>query len=182
MKNKETLIEQLKTTPIIQVACQKSGIDKSTYYRWCKKDKEFKEKVEKAKRKGFSFVSDLAESQLITLIKEKHPTSVFYWLNNHRKPYSNKKILLSSKEKQELTDAVVSYEPLSAYNLLLERSIQGKIPIFLSNMIISTISKSTKFQKDDMHLFFKEINNSIKRKEKEKKNFSTEKLKIEILD
>lgn len=180
MKNKDGIIEHLKTTPIIQVACQKSGINKSTFYRWYKKDKKFKERVRKAKREGFSFINDLAESQLITLIKEKHPTAIFYWLNNHKRPYSDKKVLLNPKEKFELMDSMVSYEPLSAYRLLLKKTIQGKIPKFLFNMIISVIFKSAKFQKDDLDFSIKEKIFLSKKLEKERlsNNFSNEKMKL----
>lgn len=150
MKNKADVIKYLETNPVVSVACQSGGISRATYYRWCKEYKEFKEKTNKAKKLGISFVSDLAESQLITLIKEKHPTAIFYWLNNHRQPYSDKKIELSSKEKQELVDTILSYEPLSGYKLLAEKTVQGKIPRFLFNVMSSLISKSSKFQQEDI--------------------------------
>lgn len=150
MKNKADVIKYLKTNPVVSVACQNGGISRATYYRWCKKYKKFEEKTNKAKKLGFSFISDLAESQLITLIKNGHPTAIFYWLNNHRWPYSDRKTELNSKEKHELVDTILSYEPLSAYKLLAEKTIQGKIPKFLFNMMSSLVSKSSKFQQEDI--------------------------------
>ena len=39
--NKELVVEQLKKTPIVQIACEKTGIGRATYYRWRKEDAEF---------------------------------------------------------------------------------------------------------------------------------------------
>jgi len=38
---KKLLIEQLKKTPIVQMACEKTGVARSTYYRWKKQNKTF---------------------------------------------------------------------------------------------------------------------------------------------
>ncbi len=35
-KNKKAIIEKLKQSPIIQIACKKVGIGRATYYRWRK--------------------------------------------------------------------------------------------------------------------------------------------------
>jgi len=32
-KNKEQLLEILKKTPIVQIACEKAGVGRATYYR-----------------------------------------------------------------------------------------------------------------------------------------------------
>ena len=37
-KNKEQLLEILKKTPIVQIACEKAGVGRATYYRWRKDD------------------------------------------------------------------------------------------------------------------------------------------------
>ena len=41
-KEKELIIKQLKKTPIVQLACEKTGVGRATYYRWRKVDKRFK--------------------------------------------------------------------------------------------------------------------------------------------
>lgn len=38
---KKILVEQLEKTPVVQIACEKSGVGRSTYYRWIKEDSEF---------------------------------------------------------------------------------------------------------------------------------------------
>ncbi len=38
---KRILVEQLEKTPVVQIACEKTGVGRSTYYRWLKEDPEF---------------------------------------------------------------------------------------------------------------------------------------------
>lgn len=40
-QEKNVLLEQLEKTPIVQIACEKSGVARSTYYRWMQSDKVF---------------------------------------------------------------------------------------------------------------------------------------------
>ena len=40
-QEKNILLEQLEKTPIVQIACEKSGVARSTYYRWMQSDKVF---------------------------------------------------------------------------------------------------------------------------------------------
>jgi len=40
-KDKEFLLECLKKMPIVETACARAGIGRSTFYRWRKEDKEF---------------------------------------------------------------------------------------------------------------------------------------------
>ena len=45
-KSKELIIEQLKKTPIVQIACEKSNVSRATYYRWREENAEFKKAAE----------------------------------------------------------------------------------------------------------------------------------------
>ena len=90
MKNKLLVIEQLKTNPIIQIVCQKTGISRATYYRWREKNKKFKESSDKALKEGISFINDLAESQLLSSIKDKNMTAIIFWLKNNNANYADK--------------------------------------------------------------------------------------------
>lgn len=89
-QNRNLLLEQLKKIPIIQVACEKIGISRSTYYRWREADKEFALKADKYIREGVEFINDMAESQLISSIRNQNLTAVMYWLNHRHSAYSNK--------------------------------------------------------------------------------------------
>lgn len=86
-RKKELLLEKLTKTPIVQAVCQKVGIDRATYYRWKKEDLVFAGKAEQALKEGCLFINDMAESQLISAIKDKHMTAIIFWLKNHHKSY-----------------------------------------------------------------------------------------------
>ncbi len=96
MKSKTQILELLKTTPIVQVACQKSGVSRATYYRWRDKDKKFKEQSDLALKEGIAFINDLAESQLLTSIKEKNMTAIIFWLKNRHSGYDTTKLQISA--------------------------------------------------------------------------------------
>lgn len=93
MKNeqeKERLVEQLRKTPIVQVACEKMGVGRATYYRWLKEDKGFAQKADDALREGSLLINDMAESQLISAIKDKNIAAIIYWLRHHHPAYTNR--------------------------------------------------------------------------------------------
>lgn len=89
-KLKEAFIDQLKRTPTIETACQKVNIARSTVYRWIKGNKKFEAKVDDALNEGRMFMSDVAESQLFSLIGDKKIEAIRLFLSTHNPRYSNK--------------------------------------------------------------------------------------------
>lgn len=87
---KALLIEQLKKTPVVQVACEKMNIGRSTFYRWKNQDKEFSKAVDESVQEGTDFVSDLAESRLIEAIRDRNLRAVLFWLRSHSTRYATK--------------------------------------------------------------------------------------------
>jgi hypothetical protein len=81
------LLECFKKIPIIQVACEKTGISRATYYRWLEDDPEFREAAMAAIEEGEEFISDKSEGQLIALIGEKNLGAIKHWLDHHRSVY-----------------------------------------------------------------------------------------------
>jgi len=104
-REKELLIEKLRKTPIVQVACQQVGIGRATYYRWRKENKEFTKTVDEAIEEGNKMINDMAESQLISLIREKNMTGITFWLRHHHSSYANKLEITGHlrHSKEELT-------------------------------------------------------------------------------
>lgn len=103
---KALLIEQIKKTPIVQVACEKMNIGRSTFYRWKNQDKEFSKMVDESMQEGTDFVSDLAESRLVEAIRDRNLRAVLFWLRSHSARYATK-IELNGKlrvEKEPLSD------------------------------------------------------------------------------
>ena len=102
---KETILEQLRKTPIIQIACEKLNISRMSFYRWKKEDEEFARKVGEALLDGQLLVNDLAESQLISAIKDRNMSAVMSWLKHHHPSYKTKvQIEGTVNTIQELSD------------------------------------------------------------------------------
>lgn len=100
-KSKRDLVDQLKKVPIIQVVCERLGIGRTTYYRWRKDDKGFSVLADEAIQEGEGLINDLAESQLMSAIKDKNMTAIIFWLKHHHKAYTTR-IEIESKNSQDL--------------------------------------------------------------------------------
>lgn len=104
---KDQFLEQIRKIPIIQVACEKAGIARSTVYRWRDEDPEFCKEFDKALAEGETFINEMSESQLISLIKDKSWSAISYWLS-HRHPRFKPKLEISGevthRERREYTE------------------------------------------------------------------------------
>lgn len=104
-KLKEVFLEQLKRTPTIETSCQKVGIARATVYRWIKASGKFEKKVDESLVEGRTFMSDIAENQLFSLIGDKKIEAIRLYLSTHNARYGN---------KLELSGSVLSKdEPLT---------------------------------------------------------------------
>ncbi len=90
IKEKQKVIEMLQKIPIVQIVCEKTGISRPTYYRWRKRDKLFTQQTDNAITQGNDIINDLAESQLISAIREKNLGAIALWLRHHHPAYANK--------------------------------------------------------------------------------------------
>ena len=88
-KLKNSLIEQLKEMPILQFACKKIGVSRTSYYRW-RTDPEFAKEADAAIAEGEALITDLSESQLIALIRDRNFQALQLWLRHHHPKYSQK--------------------------------------------------------------------------------------------
>jgi len=99
--NKQLIVEQLKKTPIVQVACEKIGVGRATYYRWRKEDPEFTKLSDKALQEGSLLVNDMAESQLMSAIRDKNLTAIIFWLKHHHNAYTTRVEITTNQKTQE---------------------------------------------------------------------------------
>lgn len=106
-KNKlqDKFFEELKNIPIVQVACEKTGVSRNSVYRWKKEDKSFSKKMDQAMSDGVAFVNDMSESQLLTMIKEKNWSAISFWLRHRNDNYKEKIEITTKEEDEQLTPA-----------------------------------------------------------------------------
>ena len=99
-KEKKLLIEQLRRTPIIQMACEKVDIGRATYYRWRKEDAEFSKQSDQALLDGSLLINDMAESQLLSAVRDKNMTAITFWLKHRHAAYATR-VELTTRIKDE---------------------------------------------------------------------------------
>ena len=114
---KTLLIEQLRRTPIVQVACEKTGISRASYYRWRKDDQDFAKACDEAMSEGSELVNDLAESKLIQAIKEQNYSAISFWLRHRHPAYADK---LHIQAKVETLDKPLTPEQEAAVRHAIE--------------------------------------------------------------
>ena len=84
------LLEQLKKTPIVSLACEKTGIGRASYYRWRAGDSKFASAADAAIQEGSLLVNDMAESQLLGAIRDGNMTGIIFWLKHHHSSYETR--------------------------------------------------------------------------------------------
>lgn len=102
-KNKFQLLEILKKTPIVQIACEKAGVSRATYYRWRKEDPEFSQASDQALQDGSLLINDMAESQMMSAIKDKNMTAIIFWLKHHHPAYATKIEITATNKNQDIS-------------------------------------------------------------------------------
>ena len=123
-KEKVKILEALRKTPVIHIACERSGVSKATFYRWKEADQEFSKAADEALTDGKELVSDVAISQLISAIKDKNLGAIKFWLSNHHADYKTKveiggkieMIQELSPEQKELVDEALRLAGLNYGN------------------------------------------------------------------
>lgn len=105
-KNKSELIGHLRKMPILQIAIERTQLSRSTYYNWRDEDEQFRKDADAAITEGEALITDMSESQLIALIRDKHFPALHLWLRQHHPKYKEKIEITGNlvHERRELTD------------------------------------------------------------------------------
>lgn len=148
-KNKALIIEQLKKAPIVQVAVERVGIVRSTFYRWKAEDEVFKENVNQVIKEGRSLVTDLAESQLINNIKNGNMTAIIFWLKNNDGRYSERQQLSESEIKQIIKLFDNNNKQEDEFQVLARMILERKIPISFARILNFFLSSFSKRRQDE---------------------------------
>ncbi len=86
-EDKERFLQELSDIPLVSVVCKRIGISKATIYRWKDKDKKFEKRLGVALKQGRGGINDLAEGQVVTLIKKGDFRASKFWLENNNSRY-----------------------------------------------------------------------------------------------
>ncbi len=89
-EDKEKVLQELRKIPIVQVASERASVSRGTYYRWRIEDKEFAKAADEAIDEGEKFISDMSETQIISLIRERNLSAITLWLRSHHPKYATK--------------------------------------------------------------------------------------------
>jgi len=96
---KETLLQALEgSLGIVSTACNRSGISRSSFYKWYKEDEEFRKKVDEIDNLKLDFV----ESKLFKNIENEKEKSIIFYLQHkgHKRGYIQRQnINLTSNEE-----------------------------------------------------------------------------------
>ncbi|MCC8153788.1 MAG: hypothetical protein LIP01_05960 [Tannerellaceae bacterium] len=81
-KNKDKLLAALEECAgLVSFACKKTGLSRQTFYRWCKEDPEFKQKVEDVMERQV----DVVEAKLLKKINDEDTTAIIFYLKTKGK-------------------------------------------------------------------------------------------------
>lgn len=115
---KKALLEQMEKYPVVQAACGRTGVGRSTFYSWCKEDKEFAKLAEHYLAEGKEFINDLAVSKVIQGINDGHTTFTIFWLKNNHPGYGDK-VTYNHKFTSIESEPVFTKEQQEALNTAL---------------------------------------------------------------
>lgn len=126
-KYQNQFLEELARIPIIQVACEKTGLSRNSVYRWRKEDASFTKRMDEALTEGVALVNDMSESQLLNLIKEKNWPAISFWLKHRNDNYKNKLEISTKEDSEELSpsQAKIVRQALKLAKITKSKSIKN---------------------------------------------------------
>lgn len=124
-REKALIVEQLRKVPIVQAACEKVGVSRATFYNWKKDDADFAKQADEAIGDGTLFMNDMAESQLLTAIRDGNLGAITYWLKHRHSAYGNR-MEVTTKIKHE--DTLTPEQELAVEEALRLTSFESSPP------------------------------------------------------
>lgn len=101
-ETKNKLIKELEKSGNVFLSCLKVGIDHSTYYRWIKNDKKYRDRAKQAIHLGRENNCDIATHALMRKVKDGDLGSIKYYLSYNSPIYKQKQtsnvVILHRKE------------------------------------------------------------------------------------
>jgi len=98
---KETLIKALESSlGIVSTACNRSGISRSSFYKWYKEDEDFRKKVDEIDNVKLDFV----ESKLFKNIENEKEKSIIFYLQHkgHKRGYIQRQNINLTSDQEDI--------------------------------------------------------------------------------
>ena len=109
------LVKELEKNYLLQRACSKLGLTRSTVYRWMQEDPAFAAELRAAQGIGRRYMSDYVESKLLKNVEDQNQRAIEFWLKSNNEHYrSHEKALQRRIDglKEQLSEAQAA---LAAY-------------------------------------------------------------------
>lgn len=106
------ILRELEENPLVERACKKVGIARSTYYRWCAAEPLYKQAANEAQEKGREKITDFAESKLMENMNNNHFPSLAYWLSHNTIRYRSIQARISTSQIEHLKQSHKRFELL----------------------------------------------------------------------
>jgi len=126
-RKKQAVLAALIKYPVVQTAISEAGVGRSTFYGWCKTDREFFAFAKKTQDEGNRFVSDMAKSQIIRHIQDGYFPACVYWLKHHDPEFAERfthKHRHEFEVPRELTKDEIEKVKNSLYNIGLREIVR----------------------------------------------------------
>ncbi len=90
---KKLMIETLQKYPVVEAACHKVGITRTTHYRWIQEDRAYAGEVVGALYASSEVVNDVCVSKLIEAAERGERWAIYFWLRNRHPQFNNDPIV-----------------------------------------------------------------------------------------
>lgn len=91
-EKEQAILEQLRLTGRVTIACRAARIPRMTYYSWRSLDDAFRAASDAARREGIDALLDDVENALIARAKKIDTTAAIFLLKSHRRETYGDKI------------------------------------------------------------------------------------------
>ncbi len=86
-KTVKQLVKELEKNYLLERACKRLGVTRSTVYRWMQEDVELATRIRAAQSVGRRTMSDYVESKLLKNIEGGNQRSIEFWLKSNNERY-----------------------------------------------------------------------------------------------
>jgi hypothetical protein len=128
-KNKfqDQFLAELVKVPIVQVACEKTGLSRNSVYRWRKEDKEFLKKMDDALCRRRCSCKRYERKPVAHAHQGKELSAISFWLRHRNDNYKNKLEITTKEDGEELTpsQAKIVKQALKLAKITKSKSIKN---------------------------------------------------------